>query len=443
MSNTNQHQNQTTKCPNCGKGIQSNWQLCPSCGADLTPSSHNNPELSQPGSSLDVHPKPRPARSGTLTGRWHTMLAVLVIVAGAGTIWYSSTADDRLYQQAIAYQKAGQHQEAINTSDRLLIKYPKSEFAGRAKDIQSTARLSWAEELVQAGEFAESIDQFRAYQDVKETTPDGESVDDKIAGTYIQWGQVLASESSFQEAIDRFDIVIADYPNSAWVGDAEDGAIKTYIDWARYNTKNQQREQAIQHYKTVLSEYPFKLTSLTAKTELHDLYIEQADEILTRAKKATGDVTPLLKQALHLYQEALVLRPISVTAIKMTNTLDQDYSLPVYAWNGTPLTITEPISSKTTFIPSLDKIAVVERSIESASLKVSLGDDILISYTSSLSSIYGTLEHLEYSVKVDVPKAGLHKVTIKAKVYKEGGLSSFLSSIFLENQEVNFMIWVK
>lgn len=443
MLSSNQNQNQIAKCPNCGKGIQSNWQLCLSCGADLTPASHHNPELIQPIPISEIHSVPQPTRNGTLTKRWYIIVAVLVLVLGIGTIWYSSTADDRLFQQAITYQKAGQYQEAINTSDRLLSKYPKSQFSSRAKDIQSAAHLAWAEELVQAGEFAESIDQFRAYQEVKETTPDGEGMDDKIAGAYIQWGQALASESSFQEAIDRYDLVIADYPNSTWVGDAEDGAIKTYIDWARYNTKNQQREQAIQHYKTVLSDYPFKLASLNAKIELHDLYIEQAENILARTKNETGDIRPLLKQALHIYQDALALQPMSSTASKMVNMLNRDYSLPVYAWNGTPLIIIEPISSNTTFIPFTDKIAVVERTIESASLKVSLEDDILVSYTSSLSSIYGTLDHLEYSVKVDVPKAGLHKVTIKAKVYKEGGLSSFLSSIFLENQEVTFMIWVK
>lgn len=361
----------------------------------------------------------------------------------AVAVWYVSTAEDRLYDEAEKYLKSGQYQEAIQAFDQFRDRYPESPYAAKAKEGQLRSYTLRARDLAEIGQFADSVSKLKELRKLTSTTPDGEVVDELIVKVYIDWGKTQTSNRNYRDAIETLDGVIADYPKSELIGDAEGAAIQAYILWAHEDLDNLDLTSAIDHYELALTKYSFGPISATAKQELFDLYMKTGSDRLTQAISINGDISVYLEDALKWYREASALEPGSTEANRMVRQLNTEYSLPVYAWQENSLNISQPLSSEVTISAISEEIAVINSSIESSQLSVSLGEDILYSYTfSETSPIFRTVDSIEYSVLVADPVAGIYKVTIQADVYRVNNLLTFSPNIFLETQKAEFFLWI-
>jgi hypothetical protein len=137
-------------------------------------------------------------------------LGVIVVIGIIGAIWYSKTADDRLYSQAEQNLQKGNYDLALQQITDYVEKYPQ-DAESKDREVKEMFRAIYfgrVDSLIRAGEVENGLkwlDDAKIYFD----TSNQSQWDDKRVNIYIDWANTLSSKSRFHESLSKINEVRA------------------------------------------------------------------------------------------------------------------------------------------------------------------------------------------------------------------------------------------
>jgi tol-pal system protein YbgF len=218
---------------------------------------------------------------------------------------------ERIYKKALAHLKEGKFLEAIDEFNRIILTYPKSDYAKPAKEgvenarrslfeLQAKRRYELADEYMKLGDWKKALEEFHAVKKTYPNTLYAEKAEDAIeyitglltekeAEKVYNLARHLYKEGKIGEAFNEFKRLIDLYPESTYTEPARealakiskemmDEASKELYDKGRGYQRNQNYKRAIQAYDELLKRYPtshWAPYAQYAKAEVY--YVAHAD----------------------------------------------------------------------------------------------------------------------------------------------------------------------